>query len=77
MLMVDDPREQQIMRVTAPLRSQGYSLEQIRCYLAYEWKVRNRAGREVGYREVCKMATMGAELLHTAHRSSALQLSSS
>jgi DNA invertase Pin-like site-specific DNA recombinase len=68
MIMVEAPGEQLIMRVAAQMRSQGYSFEQIRSYLAYEWKVRNRAGREFGYREVRKMATRGAELLSASNQ---------
>jgi len=63
MVIVEVPSEQQIMMVAAQMRCQGYSIEQVRTFFAFEWKVRNRAGREFGYREVRKMATRGAELL--------------
>jgi len=40
--LVPEPIEQAIRRRVLELNSQGYSIDQIRRYLAYEWKVRNR-----------------------------------
>jgi DNA invertase Pin-like site-specific DNA recombinase len=63
---VPDPTEQVILRRVVELREQGYSLDQIRQYLNYEWKVRNREGNEFGSTEVRNMAIRGAEMLATA-----------
>ena len=43
-----------------------HTVDSIRQHLAYELKVRNRAGREYGCTEIRKMASRGAELLATA-----------
>jgi DNA invertase Pin-like site-specific DNA recombinase len=59
---VPDPNEQAICKKVAELRIAGYTWHQIRQYLAYEWKVRNRNGKEFGYEEVRKMALRGAAL---------------
>jgi DNA invertase Pin-like site-specific DNA recombinase len=39
---VPDEGERQIMRKVAEMRAEGYSIDQIRQYLQYEWKVRPR-----------------------------------
>jgi DNA invertase Pin-like site-specific DNA recombinase len=54
--------EQLILRTVTGLRAQGYSLDQIRQYLNYEWRVRNRRGNDFGYTSVRNMAIRGAEL---------------
>jgi DNA invertase Pin-like site-specific DNA recombinase len=54
--------EQAIIRQAVEMRAQGYSYHQIREYLAFEWKVRNRRGNEFGYREVRTMITRGTQL---------------
>ena len=51
-LMVAAPREQQIMRRVAEMKTVGYSIDQIRQYLAYEWQVKNRNGRDFGSKEI-------------------------
>jgi hypothetical protein len=63
---VPNPAEQPVIRRVVELRERGYSLDQIRQYLNYEWKVRNREGNEFGSTEVRNMAIRGAELLATA-----------
>jgi DNA invertase Pin-like site-specific DNA recombinase len=53
--LAEEPSEQAIRRRVLELNSQGYSIDQIRRYLAYEWKVWNRKGNEFGYTEVRNM----------------------
>lgn len=65
-VMVSVPHEQRIAMRVAELQAQGYSLDQIRQYLAFEWRVRNRRGNEFGLTEVRKMRITGAELLRAA-----------
>jgi hypothetical protein len=52
---VPNPYEQAILARVGELRLMGYSIDQIRQYLNYTWKVRNRRGREFGYEEVRRM----------------------
>ena len=52
---------QAIRRQVLELNSQGYSIDQVRRYLSYEWKVRNRKGNEFGYSEVRNMIVRGME----------------
>jgi DNA invertase Pin-like site-specific DNA recombinase len=47
--------ERTIIARVGELRLMGYSVDQIRQYLNYTWKVRNRRGREFGYEEVRRM----------------------
>jgi hypothetical protein len=62
---VPAPSEQVILRRVVELREQGYTLDRIRQYLNYEWKVRNREGNEFGSTEVRNMVVRGAEMLTT------------
>ena len=62
-VMVPDIGERTICARVAELRAEGYSIDRVRQYLAYEWKVRNRNGGEFGNTEVHKMARRGAEWL--------------
>ena len=55
------PEEQAICRRVAELYAQGYSVNQLRQYLAYKCKARNRNGREFGYTEVRNMALRGVK----------------
>jgi DNA invertase Pin-like site-specific DNA recombinase len=56
--------EQAIMRQCGVMRRRGYSYDQIRTYLSYEWHVLNRNGNSFGYKETRRMAQQGlAELL--------------
>jgi putative DNA-invertase from lambdoid prophage Rac len=64
--MVPDPEEQRICRKAAGMKIEGYSFHQIREYLAYTWKVRNRKGNQFGYEEVRKLVFRGGELMHAA-----------
>jgi DNA invertase Pin-like site-specific DNA recombinase len=59
--MVPDPSEQALCIRVAELRSGGYSLDQVRQFLAYALKVRNRNGNEFGKTEVRDMALRGAQ----------------
>jgi DNA invertase Pin-like site-specific DNA recombinase len=52
---VPNPYEQAILARVGELRLMGYSVDQIRQYLNYTWKVRNRRGHEFGYEEVRRM----------------------
>jgi DNA invertase Pin-like site-specific DNA recombinase len=63
MIMVPEPREQAIGAKAAEMRAEGYSIDQIRQYFAYEWKVTNRNGREFNNAAVHKMAISGAQWL--------------
>ncbi len=62
-IMVAVEREQEIMHQVAKLRFEGYSIDEIRQYAAYEWQVRNRNGRDFGHKEIAKMALGGAKLM--------------
>jgi DNA invertase Pin-like site-specific DNA recombinase len=53
--LAEEPSEQAIRNRVVELNSQGYSIDQIRIYLVYDWKVRNREGNEFGYSEVRNM----------------------
>jgi DNA invertase Pin-like site-specific DNA recombinase len=64
--MVPAPEERAICRRVAELYAEGFSYDQIRRYLAYEWKVRNRNGKEFGYSEIRNMVSRGVELLVSA-----------
>jgi DNA invertase Pin-like site-specific DNA recombinase len=59
--LAEEPAEQAIRRQVLELNSQGYSIDQIRMYLSYEWRVRNRKGNEFGYSEVRNMIHRCAE----------------
>jgi DNA invertase Pin-like site-specific DNA recombinase len=63
MIMVDEPHEQSVLRQVATMRQKGFSLDEIRQYLAYEWQVRNRNGGDFAYSQIARMAVRGAELL--------------
>jgi DNA invertase Pin-like site-specific DNA recombinase len=52
---VPDPYEQAILARVGELRRVGYSIDQLRQYLNYTWKVKNRRGREFGYEAVRRM----------------------
>jgi DNA invertase Pin-like site-specific DNA recombinase len=54
-IAVPDPYEQAILARVGELRLMGYSIDQIRQYLNYTWKVRNRRGREFGHEAVRRM----------------------
>jgi hypothetical protein len=75
--LVPEPGEQRICPKAAEMRLQGYSWHQIRCYLAYEWKVRNRKGNDFGYPEIRELTLRGIELLHEAgHLDASLSIAS-
>jgi DNA invertase Pin-like site-specific DNA recombinase len=57
--LVADEAEQTILRRVGELWLQGYSIDAIRQYLAYTWKVKNRNSREFGCSEVRRMAVRG------------------
>jgi hypothetical protein len=59
--MVPDEAERVIIHRVAELWLEGYSIDAIRQYLAYTWKVRNRNNREFGCSEVRRMALLGAK----------------
>jgi DNA invertase Pin-like site-specific DNA recombinase len=59
--LAPEPSEQIIRRRVLELDAMGYSVDQIRRYLSYEWKVRNRNNREFGYTEIYRMIRRGAE----------------
>ncbi len=65
-VMVPDAREQKICIKVAELRVGGYSIDQIRQYLAYEWRIRNRSGNEFGNSDVHNMSLRGAQWLQAA-----------
>jgi DNA invertase Pin-like site-specific DNA recombinase len=65
-VMVPAPREQRIAMRAAELRAQGYSFDQIRQYLNYTWRVRNRKGNQFGGEDVRRIVFTGAELLRAA-----------
>jgi DNA invertase Pin-like site-specific DNA recombinase len=52
---VPDPYEQAILARVGELRRMGFSIDQLRQYLNYTWKVKNRRGREFGYEQVRRM----------------------
>jgi DNA invertase Pin-like site-specific DNA recombinase len=58
--MVTDEAEQVIVHRVAELWLEGYSIDAIRQYLAYTWKVKNRNNREFGCSEIRRMAIRGA-----------------
>jgi hypothetical protein len=58
--MVPDEAERAIIHRVAELWLEGYSIDAIRQYLAYTWKVKNRNNREFGCSEVRRMALRGA-----------------
>jgi DNA invertase Pin-like site-specific DNA recombinase len=60
---VPNPYEQAILARVGELRLMGYSMDQIRQYLNYTWKVRNRRNREFGYEEVRRMCLRSNELI--------------
>ncbi len=60
-VMVPDPDERAICIRVAELESAGYSIDQIRQYLAYDWKVRNRNGNEYGNSQIPDMAFRGTQ----------------
>ncbi len=64
--MVPEPDEQRICVKAAEMKIEGYSFHQIRRYLAYTWKVRNRKGNQFGYEEVRKITFQGLKLLRAA-----------
>ena len=61
--MVPAPRERQICARVAEMRLQGYSIDQIRQYLNYSWRVRNRAGKEFRLSDVHTMSRVGLQWL--------------
>jgi DNA invertase Pin-like site-specific DNA recombinase len=63
-VMVPKPREQEIRARVVALSADGYSTEQIREYLAFEWKVRNRNGNTFGRTEVANMVARGTQWLN-------------
>ena len=63
-IKVPDPREQSICIQVAKMQAMGYSLDQIRQYLNYEWKVRNRNGNEFVNSQVREMAVRGRQFLN-------------
>jgi hypothetical protein len=62
---VPAPEEQEIVRRALELSEAGYSLDRIRQYLNYEWRVTNREGNEFGSTEVRNMVVRGAAMLTT------------
>ncbi len=64
--LAPEPNEQRICIKAAEMKIQGYSWHQIRCYFAYEWKVRNRVGNQFGYTEIREMTFRGFELMQAA-----------
>jgi DNA invertase Pin-like site-specific DNA recombinase len=59
--LVPEANERAICERVLELDAQGYSIDQIRRYLSYEWKVRNRKGNEFGYTEIRNMIHRGRE----------------
>jgi DNA invertase Pin-like site-specific DNA recombinase len=59
-VMVPDEVEQVILRRVGELWLEGHSIDAIRQYLAYSWKIKNRNNREFGCSEVRRMAIRGA-----------------
>jgi hypothetical protein len=57
--MVPVEYEQSIMRKAAELHDHGYSIDQIRQYLVYECRAKNREGRDLGYDLVHRMVQQG------------------
>jgi DNA invertase Pin-like site-specific DNA recombinase len=58
--LVPNEAEQMILHRVGELWLQGYTIDAIRQYLAYTWKVKNRNNREFGCSEVRRMAIRGA-----------------
>ncbi len=54
--LVPNEAEQTIMRRVGELWIRGHSIDAIRQYLAYTWRVRNRNNREFGCSEIRRMA---------------------
>jgi DNA invertase Pin-like site-specific DNA recombinase len=54
-IAVPNNPELSILARVRELRLMGYSIDQIRKYLNYTWKVKNRRGGEFGYEEVRRM----------------------
>ena len=61
---VPEPGEQQLCIRMARLYMEGYSFHQIREFLAYSARIKNRMGKAFGYTEVRKMVYRGAQFLH-------------
>jgi site-specific DNA recombinase len=61
-LTVDETERATCMRA-AEQRAKGYSIDEIRQFLSYELKARNRAGREFTKSAVYNMAVLGAKWL--------------
>jgi DNA invertase Pin-like site-specific DNA recombinase len=61
-VMVPVEREQEIQRVAAEMFDRGYPVDQVRQYLSYEAKVRNRNGRDFSNSDVEKMVRREAQL---------------
>jgi hypothetical protein len=59
--LVPQPYEMAVRRRVWELHARGYSVDHIRKYISYEWKVRNRNNREFGCTEVYRMIRRGAE----------------
>jgi DNA invertase Pin-like site-specific DNA recombinase len=59
--LIPDEYEQTIQRQVAALWVQGHTIDAIRQYLAYTWKVKNRNNKEFGCSEIRKMAIRGAQ----------------
>jgi DNA invertase Pin-like site-specific DNA recombinase len=60
---VPDPYEVGIMKKCVELEAAGYSIDQIRQYLNYEWKVRTRTGGEWGLSGVQSLIQKGLRLM--------------
>jgi DNA invertase Pin-like site-specific DNA recombinase len=63
---VADPAEQRLCIKAAQMRREGFSWHQIRRYVAYEWRVKNRVGNQFGYAEIRELTFRGLELLEAA-----------
>jgi hypothetical protein len=55
--------ERAILARVGELRLMGYSIDQIRKYINYTWKVRNRRGHEFGYEQVRRMCLRFNDLI--------------
>jgi hypothetical protein len=60
--MVPDEDERKIMTQVIKMRSEGYSLDEIRQYLNYTWKVRTRTGGEWTNSRVAYVSEQGLRL---------------
>jgi DNA invertase Pin-like site-specific DNA recombinase len=56
-----EPAEMAIRDQVMKMKAMNYSIDQIRMYLAYEWRVRNRNGNEFGYSEIRNMIRRGLD----------------